>query len=227
MRFEANYSRNTPGTTFFAAYVGPSMNPTLREPAIMEIVPYNNRTLRVGDVVFFLSPKNDQRVVHRIVRVTPAGISTLGDNNTREDTFLLQPKNIKGRVVAAWRGQKRRKIAGGLQGRFTSRWLRCRRVIDRGVSHLLHPLYHALSDWGLIARLLPHSFRPRVIVFKTQGLEQFQLLMGQRIIGRYDNQRHHWQIQRPFRLFLDGTTLPGEKDEDRSSRQVLNEGNVS
>ena len=101
---------------FFAAYVGPSMNPTLREPEIMEIMPYDSRPLRVGDVAFFLPPEADQPVVHRIVRVTPAGISTLGDNNTQEDAFLLQPKSIKGQVVAAWRGQKAAEDRGRVTG---------------------------------------------------------------------------------------------------------------
>jgi hypothetical protein len=155
--------------------------------------------------------------------VTPAGISTLGDNNTHEDAFLLQPESIKGQVVAAWHGQKRRKIAGGLQGRLTSLWLRWRRVLDRGVSPLLHPLYHALSHQGLIARLLPAPFRPLVVVFQTQGRDQFQLLLGQRIIGRYDDNRHQWQIQRPFRLFVDERALPRQQDKDRSNRQVLTE----
>jgi hypothetical protein len=208
---------------FFAAYVGPSMNPTLREPEIMEIMPYDSRPLRVGDVVFFLSREADQPVVHRIIRVTPVGISTLGDNNTQEDTLLLQPKNIKGRVVAAWRGQKRRKIAGGYQGRLTSCWLRRRRVLDRGVSPLLHPLYQALSHWKLIAWALPASFRPRIVVFHARGRDQFQLLLGQRIIGRYDDQRHQWRIQRPFQLFVDGRVLPRQQDRDRSNRQVLTE----
>jgi hypothetical protein len=208
---------------FFAAYVGPSMNPTLREPEIMEIMPYDSRPLRVGDVAFFLSPEADQLVVHRIVRVTPAGISTLGDNNTQEDAFLLQPERIKGQVVAAWRGQKRRKIAGGLRGQLTSRWLRWRRVLDRGVSPLLHPLYQALSHWGLIARLLPAPFRPRVVVFHAQGGDQFQLLLGQRIIGRYDDYRHQWQIQRPFHLFVGGRALPRRQNGDRSNRQVWTE----
>jgi len=208
---------------FFAAYVGPSMNPTLREPEIMEIRPYDGRPLRVGDVAFFLPPEADQPVVHRIIRVTPAGISTLGDNNTQEDTLLLQPKSIKGRVVAAWRGQKRRKIAGGLQGRLTSRWLRWRRVLDRGVSPLLHPLYQALSHGGLVDRVLPAPFRPRVVVFHARGRDQFQLLLGRRIIGRYDDYRHQWQIQRPFQLFVDGRVLPRRKDKDRLNRQVLTE----
>jgi hypothetical protein len=208
---------------FFAAYVGPSMNPTLREPEIMEILPYDRRPLRVGDVALFLPPEADRPVVHRIVRVTPAGISTRGDNNTQEDTFLLQPKEIRGQVVAAWRGQQRRKIAGGLPGRLTSRRLRWRRLLDRGVSPLLHPLYQALSHWGLIARVLPASFRPRVVIFRARGREQFQLLLGKRIIGRYDDQRHRWQIQRPFRLFVDDRALPTQQDMDRSNRQVSTE----
>jgi hypothetical protein len=180
----------------------------------MEIMPYDSRPLRVGDVAFFLPPEADQPVVHRIVRVTPTGIFTLGDNNTQEDPFLLQPKSIKGQVVAAWRGQQRRKIAGGLHGRLMRRWFRWRRVLDRGVSPLLHPLYHALAHWGLIARLLPAPFRPRVVVFHARGRDQFQLLLGQRIIGRYDDQRHQWQVQRPFLLVVDGRALPRQKDKD-------------
>ncbi len=199
------------------------MNPTLREPELMEIMPYGIRPLRVGDVAFFLPPEAYQPIVHRIIRVTPAGISTLGDNNTQEDTFLLQPKDIKGQVVAAWRGQKRREIAGGLQGQLTSRWLRWRRILVNDVSHLLRPLYYALSRCGLIARLLPAPFRPRVVVFQTQGQAQFRLLLGQHIIGRYDDQKRQWHIQRSFRLFVDGRALPRPQDEYRSNRQVLTE----
>jgi len=211
------------GAMFLAAYVGPSMSPTLREPEIMEIMPYGSRPVRVGDVAFFLSPEADQLVVHRVIRVTPAGISTLGDNNTQEDNFLLPPQRIKGHVVAAWRGQKRRRIAGGLLGRLTSRWLRCRRVLDRGVSPLLHPLYQALSHWGLLAWLLPTPLRPRVVAFHVQGRDQFQLLLGQRIIGRYDDQRNQWQIQRPFHLIVDKKILPWQRDKDRPNRQALTE----
>ncbi len=208
---------------FFAAYVGSSMNPTLREPEIMEIMPYDTRPMRVGDVVFFLPAQGDRPVVHRIIRVTPSGISTLGDNNTMEDPLLLQPKSIKGRVVAAWRGQNRRKIAGGLQGRLTSRWFRWRRTLECGLSPLLHPLYQGLSHWGWVARVLPAPFRPRIVVFHIRGRDQFQLLLGRRIIGRYDDLRQQWQIQRPFQLFVDGRVLPRQQDRDRSNRQAFAE----
>ncbi|HEX7503355.1 MAG TPA: SynChlorMet cassette protein ScmC [Acidobacteriota bacterium] len=208
---------------FVAAYVGPSMNPTLREPEMMEIIPYGSRPLRVGDVAFFLPAGTERPVVHRIIRITPAGISTLGDNNTQKDAFLLQPKCIKGRVVAAWRGQRRRKIAGGLPGRLTSRWLGWRHVLDRGASPLLHPLYHALSHRGFIARVLPSRMRPRIVVFHAQGREQYQLLLGRRIIGRYDERRRQWQIQRPFQLFVDSRALPGQQNRDPLQRRVFSQ----
>ena len=209
-----NGGGNVPGKAFFAAYIGSSMNPTLREPEVMEIMPYDGGSLRVGDVAFFFPPGAELAVVHRIVRVTPAGISTCGDNNTQEDAFLLRPEDIKGLVVAAWRGrEKRRKLAGGLQGRLASRWLLWLRGLDRRLSPLLHPFYQALSRWQLIARLLPASFRPRAVIFHVRGKDQLQLLLGRRIIGRYDDQRHQWQIQRPFQLLVDARGLPGQQQD--------------
>jgi signal peptidase I len=200
------------GEAFFAAYVGPSMNPTLREPEMMEIVPCGGRPLRAGDVVFFLPPGSDRPVVHRVGRVTTAGISTRGDNNVLEDPILLRSEDIRGRVVAAWRGRKRREIAGGFRGRWNGRWLRLRRLMDRGVSPLLHPLYRSLSLRGGVARCLPVSFRPRVVVFRDQGKDRFRLLLGERVIGRYEEQERQWQIQRPFRLLVDERTLPGRTE---------------
>lgn len=204
---------------FLAAYSGPSMNPTLREPETMEIVPYGGKPLRVGDVAFFLPPDSQQPVVHRIVRVTPAGISTLGDNNDHEDSFLLQPGNIQGEVVAAWRGQQRRKIAGGFRGRCTSRWFRLHGALDRAVSPLLHPVYRTLSRMGLFARLFPARWQPRVVVFHAHGHDQLQLLLGQRTIGQYDTRRHQWQIQRPFQLLVDERSLPKQQDSERAGKR--------
>ena len=84
-------------TTPCTAYTGPSMNPTLREPELMEVVPYGKRAVRCGDVILFRSPGGGQSVVHRVTRVTPDGIRTRGDNNRSEDAYSLQPAHIIGR----------------------------------------------------------------------------------------------------------------------------------
>ncbi len=206
---------------FFATYVGPSMNPTLREPALLEVEPYGNRPVRVGDVIFYLPPASDQPVVHRVVRVTPAGLCTQGDNNVREDAYRLHPENIQGQVVAVRRGLKRRRIAGGRRGRLTGSVLRGGTSLCRSVLPVLHPLYQALSRRGGIARLLPTPFRPRVVVFHTQKRDQYQLLLGRRVIGRYDESRQQWQIQRPFDLLVEESTLPGRQETGPSIRPVL------
>ena len=192
------------------------MNPILREPEMLETVAYGNRPIRVGDVIFFTSPETDRPVVHRIVLMTTAGIRTRGDNNSGKDKFVLHPRDIEGRIVAAWRGHKRREIAGGWRGWLTGHWCHWRRIIDRRVSPLLHPLYHLVSRQGIIARLLPARFAPRVVVFQTSGQEQFRLLMGRHVIGQYNARLRQWQIQRPFRLFVDKRLLSTPKDKDRA-----------
>jgi len=197
-------------TKFLAAYVGPSMNPTLRDPEIIEVRPYGGRPVRVGDVAFFLSVESALPMVHRVVRVTPTGISTLGDNNSREDAVLLQPGDVQGRVVGAWRGQKRRSISGGLLGRLANRWCRWRRARGHGASRVLRAPYHALARGGVIARFLPAPFRPRVVVFRHKDHDQFRLMLGRRLIGRYDAPTRHWQIQAPFRVLVAARALPRE-----------------
>jgi hypothetical protein len=210
----------SPAGMFFVAYSGPSMNPTLCAPELLEVVPYESRPLRVGDVAYFLSPDVDQPVVHRIVRITPAGISTLGDNNSRIDPSLLQPDCMKGRVVAAWRDRKRRTIAGGLAGRVTGHWRRWQRILTCVMTTLLSPLYQSLSQRGLIARMMPHRFLPRVVTFQSGGQEWFRLLLGRRIIGTYDVLAGQWRIQRPFKLIVNKGSLPECQLHDRSKQHA-------
>lgn len=88
------------GSHFFAAYAGPSMNPTLVEPELIEIEPYYERPVRVGDVVFFTPPGEQALIVHRVVRLTAAGIRTRGDHNARDDAELLEPADIQAK---SWR----------------------------------------------------------------------------------------------------------------------------
>lgn len=193
---------------FFAAYIGSSMSPTLQEPEILEIMPYGNRPLRVGDVVFFRSPGAHQTVVHRIVRLTPKGIFTRGDNNRRDDAFILQPEDISGRVVAAWQGRKNRAVAGGRKGQLIGRWLPWKRLLDRKISYLLHYIYYALTHWRFLTTLLPVGLRPKIVVFQNKGIGRPCILLGRHIIGRYDDRRQQWQIHRPFRLIVDVHRLP-------------------
>lgn len=207
-------SGNFTQAALLVAYAGTSMYPTLREPEMIEVLPYAGRPVRIGDVIYFLPAEGGRPIVHRVARMTSAGIVTRGDNCAREDSFRLQPEDVRGRVLYAWRGRKRRKIAGGPRGRLAAKWVGVRRILDRGMSPLLHLPYRLLSRTGLLARLLPAPLRPRVIVFRVQGRDQFRLLLGSQAIGRFDDRQHRWQIQRPFRLLVDEHKLPGNRALD-------------
>lgn len=189
-------------------YTGPSMNPTLAEPDLLEVRPYGTRPVRRGDVIYFSPPEGEQEVVHRVVRLNAAGVRTRGDNNSADDRYLLPMDDIIGQVVAAQRGSRRRRIAGGQRGVWVARTARLWRVANRGVSRLLRGAYQALSTSGVFRRLLPVGLRPRVFVFQTRQRPILKLLMGGRVIGQYDTRQDQWRIRRPFRLFVDEAALP-------------------
>jgi signal peptidase I len=92
--------------------VGISMVPTLVEPMILETEPadYYNP----GDVVVFID-RNGKTIVHRIVKRVGSVVTTRGDNNLLDDEPIVR-QNILGKVVAAYRGEKRYRVGGGKSG---------------------------------------------------------------------------------------------------------------
>jgi hypothetical protein len=190
------------------AYAGSSMNPTLCEGDLLEIVPRGERPVRTGDVILFLPPEGAQPVVHRVVRVTPHGIQTRGDSSTADDPWLLRPADIVGQVVSAWRGQRRRKVRAGRAGWLLAHAFRWGRALERSVAPLLAPAYYSLVRSGIVRRLLPERLRPRAVIFEANGCRHLRLLLGRRVVGRYDDLHRLWRIQRPFHLFVDARSLP-------------------
>jgi hypothetical protein len=183
------------------------MNPTIAEPALMEVVPYTHEAaVRPGDVLLFQPPGQPSAIVHRAMRITPRGILTRGDNNPMDDAAPLAFAHVTGRVVAIRRGEQRRTIHGGRAGLAWHYFLRGWRVINRWLSRLLHAPYHALARTGLLRRLLPARWRPRVVVFQGARL----VMLGARVIGRYDARTRAWQIRRPLRLLCDPQDLTND-----------------
>ncbi|MCP4695070.1 MAG: S26 family signal peptidase [Desulfobacterales bacterium] len=194
--------------SFFFTISGGSMRPALRESDLIEATPPGDRPARVGDVILFTPPGAGRVVAHRVVRVTKEGVYTRGDNNARKDAFLVRPGEIEGRVTAVWRGSRRGVVAGGPRGRWTARLSGPRRVLGRFLSRLLHAPYHALARRGVMHRFLPDALKPRVVLFRENGRDLPKLLIGRRVVGRFDPAAGDWIVQRPFRLFVDASGLP-------------------
>lgn len=197
----------------YIVYTGPSMNPTLREPDLLTVMPYAG-SVRTGDVIYYQCPEKACPVVHRVTRVTAAGIRTRGDNNRQEDPGPVQPEAVMGRVVSARRAKRQRRVAGGTPGKLIAAGCRLRLVAAPFLLSPLRFIDKKLAETGLVQKILPPGFRPRVFVFTTRQQSFFKLILKDRVIGHYDWLRETWQIRRPFHLLIDPARLPCPEQDD-------------
>lgn len=197
-------SGKEPSSVYFCAHFGTSMNPTLCELDLLEIEPYGNRSVRVGDVICFVPPDWNRPAVHRVVSVTSEGIRTRGDNNNLIDSWVIVPEDVIGQVVRATRGNWRRPIFGGIAGRLWAVEIKVVKVLMKFPSRF----YHLLARSGVVRYLLPLHKRMHIITINQPTGEELQLLLGRWLVGRCKPGMEHWWIQRPFRLFIDMDSLP-------------------
>lgn len=200
----------------FATFIGSSMYPTLKEPEVIKLKPYEDGKIRVGDVIFFLPPGKDKSVIHRVIKITNKGIKTRGDNNSLDDDYFLQMKDIKGQVISVIKNDKERKIYGGFIGIIIGKWLHYRKLFFRVFSKPFRPFYRLLLKNNVIAALLP--FQPKILGFQSDGQRFFKISLGNRIIGRYGFKKQNGILNPFFRLAVDSKKI-------RSSCSALLEHN--
>lgn len=184
------------------------MFPTLKTGDILRVVPYKERGVRIGDVVLFLSPYGRTPIVHRVVSVDKKGVRTKGDNKIAIDGCVLHPNEIIGRVVAAQRGKKGVKILNDFPGRIYALILEAGKRMDIVFSTTLRPAYRGLTKTGIFRKLFSRWIHTQVLCFKCGDGMEMQLQLGRRIIGRRLPGQNQWHILRPFKLFIDESTLP-------------------
>ena len=187
---------------------GESMRPLFQPGDRISFVSCRAEDVRRGNVIIFVPPGQDERVVHRIVSTGPDGIRTKGDANPHRDAWALRQEDIVGRAESVERRGRVIPIAGGIAGRLLSAFIRSLRKSDHLASHVLSPCYRCLSRSGLFRVLLPSALRPKVIEFDRDGAKEMHLLIGRRVVGRRQAGAGQWTIRRPFRIFVDEKTLP-------------------
>lgn len=192
---------------FFCVYHGMSMNPYLHESDILEVVPYDNQPIKVGDVILFPHPQKKQNVVHRVTAIRTDGVCTRGDSNPTKDDWKTAQNHIQGRVVAAWRGNRFIEITGGVLGRLTAAIT----YLGHRILYLCYPLvrrtYFTLKRSNLLIKVLPNRYQPRIIAFHTSFGTRKKMLIGKRIVGFYKRPMKKWQISPFYRLFIDDQKL--------------------
>lgn len=189
-------------------YSGSSMNPTLRAPDLLDIVPYLGEKPAVGDIICFSPARDKKNIVHRIIRITGSGIQTQGDNNFLPDPDLVQEDQIIGRVIHATRAKHYRKIACGSLGRFTGWRMRTRKSVLNDIFKILRLAKPALVLTRAISRLLPGRWKPRIILFSSRDIRIMRLFFGEFVAGEFNTIRGKWTIRFPFQILVDEIALP-------------------
>jgi signal peptidase I len=187
---------------------GSSMAPTINEGNVLFVRPYEGRSIRCGDVVVFRSISRTLPVVHRVLNQGARGIRTMGDNNDRVDSDLLDPGDIAGQVVYAQRANRLRRVHGGNLGWLIGGAMRLRRIVHRRLCNAFHPMYDWLARSGIFRPRSGFRIRTRVVCFRRNEENQFMLLWGTTPIGRFVPEFGAWALKPPFRLFVDELSLP-------------------
>lgn len=84
---------------FFGSGLGNSMYPTLKQGDLVLMIPYPilktfNLKPRVGDIIVFKSPINEDLICHRIIEIDNDRIITKGDFNHAIDPYIISEENI-------------------------------------------------------------------------------------------------------------------------------------
>jgi signal peptidase len=188
-------------------HIGPSMNPTLQSGDVLQVIPYDSKKIRCGDVIVFIPPGGDRKITHRVISIDSKGVKTKGDNNKHIDSWVLGHENIIGRAVYLQREKKCRRVYGGLMGQLFVMVVGAICLISSVIYYLLRPVYQQLARAGIFRRWLHGLVDIRVISFNREGRTELQLLMGRHVIGRLLPGKSRWLIKPPFRLLVDEELL--------------------
>jgi len=187
---------------------GQSMKPTLAPLDLIRVLPYAKDKIHLGDVVLFISPKDNRKIAHRVIAFDQKKIKTKGDHNKMIDSWNLYPKDIIGRVICVKRGVSWQRVPGGILGFLYA----CSAGLGFSTISftftLLHPAYKWLEQKGLFRHLFFKSQKKSVVRFYRGSHVELQLYLGRRLIGRKLPKEKNWLIKRPFRLFIDESSLP-------------------
>ncbi len=203
------------GCDLRAAYHGPSMNPTLREPDLLSVQSGQAQTAQAGDVLYYRAPGAWFGIVHRVVEVVqapglPPRYRTQGDNNSQADPQLVHQGEVIGVVTHAERGGRLRRVHGGRAGLWLGRWRRL-------TSRLALAARQAAARLGLgrpasalrragIQRLALAGLRQ--VVFTTPQRSFVKLLWRGRLVGQYDAVRRRWLFEPGWGWLFAGLTIP-------------------
>lgn len=194
--------------------IGPSMYPTLKSGDGIQVEEYANFSdIKIGDVIICPHPNQSVNVVHRVIEIHRLGVVTRGDNNNKIDPYLIDFKDIKGKVVAAKRANKTIKITGGLMGYLIHKImvLRCY-FFHSAFIKLLCYLSRKLEKSGILNFIHP-IFKTEIVYVKRYNVNEIILLANKKVAGKYRSDTSTWKIEFPYKYFINKNKLTIPKFE--------------
>ena len=188
--------------SFFYSYFGPSMYPTFQEGELLEIASYEKHPMQVGDVIVFKEPEKKQIVVHRVVQITPSGITSRGDNNTNDDRCFLQLDDIIGKVIIVWYGSSKRKVFCGARGVWQKKYLRQTHRCTILLTRLLLPFLQPFFRLRVSKFFLPKMDQYKKIFIQHGEIKRIYLLSKHRVVGSFDFAKGKWNVRFPYQLLF-------------------------
>jgi len=186
---------------------GPSMLPTLKTGDFLVVAPYKSHPVRRGDIVVFRIPGSNRLIAHRVASIRKTVVRVRGDNNNLTDPWLLEVKDLLGRVIRRERNRSVRRLTGGAGGDLYARAVRGLAEARKSLFRLMRPAYLWASEKGLVRRLLPFRLKTRVLAVKRPQGTELQVLAGRRLIARRPARSGTWLVRRPFKLLIDARSL--------------------
>lgn len=185
-------------------YHGGSMAPVFRPGQVLYVRP-SARDLAAGDVVVFSNPaRPGKHTVHRVVRITPAGVVTRGDANLRDDPRLVPWEALVGRVEQVDDGRRPRRVAGGRRGLWAARGRWAWRWADHSLRRLFYRPYAALRAWTGSQRLLARLLAPHLKSIRLQSPDGplVKTLFRGRVVARWQPALGRFECRKPFDLAI-------------------------
>ena len=192
-------------------YTGASMHPTLKPGDELRLIPCAEGGIHAGDIVVFRPRQSGGYYAHRVVVVTPEGITTRGDNNSGIDPWRLNVFQVLGRVGSVRRDGAEVLPRRGFRSRLAHAACRIRMQADALISRMLRPAYRRLARPSAAKRLLWRTLPLTVTAYERCGGLELHLLFGKRVIGRRMPGEASWTIRRPFRIVCDESFLSAQR----------------
>lgn len=183
------------------------MLPTIKSgDAYLLTIINDYKQLKKGDIIVYYDSIKDTNIVHRIVRIYENGVITRGDNNNKEDPYLIEFKDIKGIVKKIVRGDKEINLRGGRIGLYKHKFLLFNKKIIPIIKKPLKIIYNFLAKIKLFYFI--HNFI-KIEIIQINRDNQYVLMAVHKgkTIGKKSNITNVWEFKPPYKLFINPRKL--------------------